>query len=119
MMDSDSNPPPDFKLSGDLERGQTIYTRSCAVCHGPQGAGDGKVKMKDVTMPDLRDRYTMEMRSNWDLYEVVKVGGSCNQDLSDKMPGTGKRLSEQDIHDVVSYVKQMPTQAYIDRQRKQ
>jgi mono/diheme cytochrome c family protein len=111
--------PSGFVLNGDADRGATIYARSCAVCHGVRGDGDGKVKLPDVEMPDLRDTYTMEMRNERDLYLVVKVGGGCNERISDIMPSTGNRLSEQDIHDVVSYVKQMPTQAYIDRQRNQ
>jgi len=32
---------PELSLSGDLERGQRVYSRDCATCHGIHGAGDG------------------------------------------------------------------------------
>jgi mono/diheme cytochrome c family protein len=116
---AEAAPIADFKLVGDSDRGATIYARSCSVCHGARGDGRGKVKLDDLDMPDLTDRITMEMRSDWDLYQVVKVGGVCNSELSDIMPATGNRLSDQDIHDVALYVKQMPAKAYVDRQRNQ
>ena len=60
----------------------------------------------------------MESHSDWEIYQVVKVGGTCNQNLSDKMPGTGSRLPEQDIRDVVSYVRFLPMSEHVKRQRQ-
>ncbi len=66
----------------DLERGRTLYGARCAVCHGPEGRGDGAVsrfldpRPRDfVTEPyKLRSTQPGQAPSDGDLYGTISRG---------------------------------------------
>ena len=58
--------PTDFSAAS-IARGQTLFAQNCAVCHGPEGEGDGpaaaalRIKPADLTMPHLWEHTDGEM----------------------------------------------------------
>ena len=93
---------------GGVEAGKKIYIKRCAGCHGDSGQGDGVAserfnpKPRDFTMGLYKYRTTPNglLPTDADLIKVVTVG----------LPGTGmpswkSLLSDDDIKDVVSYIK--------------
>jgi cbb3-type cytochrome c oxidase subunit III len=88
--------------------GKVVYEKRCIYCHGTTGAGDGIAagrfdpKPRDFTMGLFKYRTTANGMNPTDT-DLVKV-------VSNGLPGTGMPswkdlLSEQEIKDVVSYIK--------------
>lgn len=89
----------------DLSRGRELYAEKCVLCHG--GAGQGwdwakKVARPPVPVPDLA-RVTPQ-RSDRFLFEVIKNGGEAVGQTR-FMPGFGFQLSDDEVWDLVSYLR--------------
>lgn len=78
-------------LAGDPFAGSAIYAEYCVNCHGGDGAGE------IAGTPSFRGGKLM-MKSNFDLIDKVKNG-------KDLMPSFGGVLSEEQIDDVVTYIR--------------
>src|SRR4051794_31941749 len=79
--------PAEFQLNGDAGRGQVVFAKHCALCHG--AAGDGKSKMAETLDPkpvDFTNKSLVARRSDWQLYLVARDGGPA-LGLSSKMFG--------------------------------
>lgn len=75
----------------DVERGKTIYTGSCAVCHGQIGEGG--------VGPNLTDEYWLHGGSINDVFKTIKYG------VTDKgMIAWEGTLKPTDIQQVSSYI---------------
>lgn len=87
------------------ERGEVIYQRQCAVCHGPQGAGAGPAvgPGKYPFAPPINIPATAA-RSDGYLYAVVTAGRGL-------MPPYGYALTHEDRWAVVGYVRQLQASA--------
>jgi mono/diheme cytochrome c family protein len=82
-----------------------MYTKQCGGCHGPTGKGDGPAaaalnpKPTDFTnkayMAGLKDQY---------LFDLVKKGGAA-VGKSPLIPPFGSKLNDQEIRDVIAYVR--------------
>jgi len=66
---------------GLFKKGETLYQKQCAVCHGPQGAADGKAayllypKPRDFTRDKFRLVSTMNMdATDEDLFKTISRG---------------------------------------------
>ena len=59
---------------GDLEEGKTLYMKHCAVCHGPQGKGDGYLRF-DPPVADLTSP-AIQKKSDFDLWRKIHEGVS-------------------------------------------
>ncbi len=91
---------------GDAAKGKEIYTNTCASCHGPEGKGDGVAAAAlDPKPRDLSDGAYVSTLSNEHLYKVISEGGA-SVGLSPMMAAWGGVLSEQDIKDVIAYIRQ-------------
>jgi mono/diheme cytochrome c family protein len=90
------------------ERGQAVYAKACAACHGENGDGNGpgagplNPKPRDFTSGMYKYRSTNygEMPTDTDLLRVVNDGVAHTQ-----MPPWKNTLSEQERLDVVAYIK--------------
>ncbi len=83
----------------DLAKGKKIYTDKCLKCHGEKGKGDGpKAKDLEKKPADYTDKEKMAKFTDADLKKAVKEGKK-------PMPAFGKKLSEQDIDEVIGYVR--------------
>jgi mono/diheme cytochrome c family protein len=99
-------PPPDFKIQGDAARAAAVYHERCAVCHGDKGDGQSLMaKYLDPKPTDFTDAKYMATRSDWQLYLTIKGGGKV-VGLSEKMSAFGPYLSDQQLQDLVLYVRQ-------------
>jgi mono/diheme cytochrome c family protein len=92
-------------LVGDtaaLALGQVMYDRYCAVCHGPQGGGDGTI-MGEGRYPPLAPNLTLPAtvaRADGYIYGVIRVGRGL-------MPAYGPRTTVQERWAIVNYVRQL------------
>lgn len=95
--------------SGDAAKGKDIYDKRCTWCHGADGDGAGAAK--DYLNPPPRDftsgnykiksSYFEEMVPNDDdIYRMIRDGMP-----NTAMPGWSDLLSEQDMWDLVAYLK--------------
>lgn len=92
---------------GDAARGRELYTEKCVLCHGGQGEGwdwSTKVARPPVPVPDLAQ--AAPQRSDAYLFEIVKEGGEA-VGRTRFMPPFGFQLSDQEIWDLVAYVRSL------------
>jgi mono/diheme cytochrome c family protein len=97
--------PAGFRLSGDLERGAVVFRKSCALCHGPEGKGDGRIKSEPPPR-DLTDPKALRTASDWELYQVIAEGGQV-LGLAPKMLPWKDMLDERELRDVAAYVRSL------------
>ncbi|MFV2066318.1 MAG: cytochrome c [Pirellulales bacterium] len=92
-------------------RGAVVYRHYCQLCHGTGGKGDGanasllEVKPRNFTDPEFWEKRTTEER----LHDVVSRGGT-HIGKSVLMPAWGRTLTEQEIRDVVVFVRDFAVQ---------
>jgi mono/diheme cytochrome c family protein len=99
--------PPGADLPGDTPVGQRIYAQRCAVCHGPDGRGNGPAapslipRPRDFTLGQFKYQTTAASQppSESDLMRTVREGLHASA-----MPYFGDLLSETEIREVVRYV---------------
>lgn len=101
--------------SPDPVAGKKTYEAVCAACHGPSGRADPNdpvVQALGVLPADFTDPLfnSREPTEDWQL--VVRHGGAA-LGLSELMPAHAEVLGEQEILDVVAYIKTLAdTRAY-------
>ncbi|NIP72465.1 MAG: c-type cytochrome [Gammaproteobacteria bacterium] len=95
--------------SGDAERGEEIYARRCVGCHGVDGDGLGPAAERlnppprDFTFGLYKFRTTGFddfVPNDSDLLRMIRDGMPGTA-----MPGWGDVLSEQDMRDLIAYIK--------------
>lgn len=90
---------------GDAARGKASYEAMCTSCHGATGKGDGAAAAAlDPRPRDLSDKGYMSGLADAHLFKVIKEGGA-GVGKSPLMPPWGGALSDDQIRDVVAYVK--------------
>jgi mono/diheme cytochrome c family protein len=96
----------------DSERGAVLYRRYCAVCHGPEGRGDGPnaASLEDDRPRDLTDAKYIGGLSDERLVRVIAGGGQAIQG-SRFMPPWGRTLTPDQIRDLVAYVRRLASGA--------
>lgn len=72
------------------------------MCHGDTGDGKGDLAsdMK-APLPDLRDPASLKGVTDGEIYYVIKKGKG-------EMPGEEGRLKDNDIWNIVNYVRSIP-----------
>lgn len=91
------------KISGDPESGQKLYDLFCASCHGADGAG--KKKMGTVLTSPQKLHYT----TNEQIWMSTAYGREDTR-MGASLKGLDgvRQLSEQDINDIVIYIRSLP-----------
>jgi mono/diheme cytochrome c family protein len=87
-----------FAISGDPSKGKALYETQCLFCHGGQGHGDGV--MGKLLTPPPADLVKTQGKSDNELIKIIQNGRPPTA-----MPGFKAQLSEQDIQDLVAYIK--------------
>lgn len=85
-----------------LAAGQTIYRQHCASCHGESGRGDGPVA---ATLPGLPADFTVPhfaTHTDGEVFDWIQNGKP-----STAMPAFGDQLSEEQIWQVVTYIRKI------------
>lgn len=78
--------------------GAALFKAKCAMCHGPDGAGNTPMGKK-LNVRDLRSA-EVQKQSDTDLMHVIGQGKA-------KMPAFGKSLSEDQIKVLVSRIREL------------
>ena len=91
--------------AGDAAKGKDIYGKSCVGCHGPAGKGDGPAASALNPKPtNLADKAAMSKLDDAALTNVIAKGGA-SVGKSPIMPPFNTQLKDQDIKDVIAYIK--------------
>jgi len=81
---------------GRIERGGEIYAGQCAGCHGMQGEGG--------VGPALQDRAVLKNTPDEIFFSVIR-SGVPNTQMPSWSVDFGGPLTDEDIHDVVAYIR--------------
>lgn len=106
----DADPPVERNLdAAQVARGKVVYTNHCLQCHGEDGRGQpGDWRVRDADghfpPPPLDDSAHAWHHPTAVLLEMIREGSPPGQG---KMPAWKGQLSEQEMHDVVAYIKSL------------
>lgn len=91
---------------GDPRRGEPLFRRHCAVCHGPDGGGKGPNApyLEEDQPRDLTNARYVGGLTDEHLYRVIREGGQAIQG-SRFMPPWGRTFSSSQIWDLVAYTR--------------
>lgn len=88
-----------------VQAGQMIFQKSCAVCHGPMGKGDGTIvptlKPEATRPPDLTDAEWNHGSTDGEIFVVIRDGIGPKFE----MKGQKGKLTNQEIWNVVNYIR--------------
>lgn len=85
-----------------VERGQAIYLELCAVCHGPQGRGDGPEAPFLSPRPASLISAGSSVKSDAEFLAVIANGKPRTA-----MPAWKDRLSEEQRREVLAYIRSL------------
>jgi mono/diheme cytochrome c family protein len=91
---------------GDAARGAMLYQRYCRGCHGEDGRGGAHTFMPHIQ--NLTRKDYIEFLPDGFLFTVITEGGAA-VGKSGYMPAWRGTLSEQDIKDVIAFIRTLPT----------
>ncbi|MBI2875557.1 MAG: cytochrome c [Candidatus Tectomicrobia bacterium] len=90
-----------------IHRGERLYRHYCLLCHGEEGRGDGynastlEVPPRDLAAPGFLRKTSDEQLS------VVIARGSRALGKSPLCPPWGRVLKEEEIRDLIAYVRNL------------
>jgi mono/diheme cytochrome c family protein len=96
-----------------IARGQKLYARDCAACHGEQGKGDGTAGRN---LPGMAQMHTHGKRGPSDFTDAAQMFGASDVILHGKilrggmgtgMPEWGSLYTDAEIWSVVSYIRSL------------
>lgn len=91
----------------DPNHGKTYYYSYCIACHGWLMHGDGPNASELNPRPRTLTRGDyMQKKTNLELFTVIKGGGEAVS-LSSSMPNWGNVLQDQDIWDIIAFIRAM------------
>jgi mono/diheme cytochrome c family protein len=96
---------------GEAVNGKELYLERCVLCHGAAGRGwdwSQKAVRPPVPVPNLVE--VVPQRSDDYLMAVIRDGGEA-VGLTRFMPAFGFNMSEQELRDVVAYLRSLPRRA--------
>lgn len=80
-----------------------VYGMDCAICHGEKGNGKGElVGDMHLTIKDFNDPSGIKSKSDGELFTIIKQG-----DDKAKMPAEGPRAKDEDIWNLVVYIRSL------------
>jgi mono/diheme cytochrome c family protein len=91
---------------GNADNGAKLYKRYCSGCHGADGRGGAHTFMPHIQ--NLTRRDYIEFIPDGFLFTVIAEGGAA-VGKSGYMPAWRGTLSEQDIKDVIAFIRTLPT----------
>jgi mono/diheme cytochrome c family protein len=101
-------PQVDAEERGDAQKGQRLYGYYCAACHGSEGTGTGPnapyLKQLGRAPRDHTDVWYMNLLSDAELYRAISEG-KRREGEPPFMPWWGYTLTEQDIWNLVAFIR--------------
>jgi len=100
------------QVKGDPKAGKAKYDANCVGCHGTTGTGDGPAAAALNPKPqDHTDGKVMNALSDKYLFDIIKDGGAAMK-KAPFMPASNKKLTDQEIWDVVAYIRSLANPPY-------
>lgn len=100
------------QAKGDAKAGKAKYDANCIGCHGPTGRGDGAAAAALNPKPqDHTNGNVMNVLTDQYLFDIIKGGGKAVQ-KAPIMPAASKKLTDQDIWDMVAYIRSLADPPY-------
>lgn len=88
------------EMMGDPVKGQDLYQKYCAVCHGLEGYGDGVMtRILELEPMDHTDPVVINKMSNDEIADAIKEGDG------QYMPGWDGILDDDEIEALVTYIR--------------
>lgn len=86
-------------------KGKAKFEMYCVTCHGAGGTGDGPAAQALNPKPrNYTDAKFQASKTDADIAKVIKTGGAANG-LAPTMPAWGAVLTDDDIQNIVAYVR--------------
>ena len=95
---------PGGELRGNPEVGQELHVEHCAECHGYDGRAEVIVMHMDEPPRDQTDVEYMQSLNDMFLYLAICSGGEA-VGRSLVMPGWGDFFTDQEIRDLVAWIR--------------
>jgi mono/diheme cytochrome c family protein len=94
--------PSGWAETGDPAKGEAIFEGICSACHGPKGKGDGPTG--EMLTPPAADLTGLKLKDKPDaeLFQTIQNGRPPTAMVAFK-----RKLSDQQIHDVVAYIRSL------------
>ncbi len=100
------------QTKGDAKAGKVKYDANCVGCHGATGKGDGPAAAALNPKPqDHTNGKVMNALSDKYLFDIIKNGGAAMK-KAPFMPASKKKLTDQEIWDVVAYIRSIANPPY-------
>lgn len=97
---------------GDPKAGKARYDLLCSSCHGATGKGDGPAAAALSPKPrNHADGKYMNALTDKYLFDIIK-GGGAGLGKSPLMPPWASQLNDQDIWNVVAYIRTLAVPPY-------
>jgi cytochrome c oxidase cbb3-type subunit 3 len=91
--------------AADMAAAKQNYDTFCVKCHGPGGKGDGPgAATLSIKPRNFADCATMGKISDDTMFNVIKNGGAA-AGLSKDMQAWSSGFEDDEIHDLVAYVR--------------
>ena len=92
--------------------GKKLYVTYCSSCHGDKGKGDGPAAQSLPVKPaNHTDGTVMNQLTDKFLLDIISKGGSA-VGKSPMMPAWGGQLKENQLRDIVAYVRSLAEPPY-------
>jgi mono/diheme cytochrome c family protein len=104
----DATPVPVPRDQGPAVAGAALYVRDgCINCHGPSGLGGVPNPLsEDKSIPPLSGQdFRSEFNTNAKIVEMIRSGSVIGKAPITSMPHWGGILSDEDLADLVAYLK--------------
>jgi high-affinity iron transporter len=90
---------------GNAAAGKVVFQQNCAMCHGNTGKGDGPAAPGFNPRP-ANFTEAKRMATSEEKQVKIVVNGGASEKLSALMPAFGDSLSDQQVRDVVAFVRE-------------
>jgi len=99
---------PTDPLTLSQQRGSAVYQHYCLICHGVDGQGNGfNASLLGTPPRNFSEEAFWKQIDDEQLFTVISRGGKA-VNKSVLMPAWGHTLSEQQIRDVIAYLRTTP-----------
>ncbi|MBO9368352.1 MAG: cytochrome c [Chloroflexi bacterium] len=96
------NPVPADGIS--IARGQQLFSIHCAMCHGPQGLGNGQVAAFLANKPANLTSDVVQAKSDGSLFLTISNG------ITGRMPALNENLTPRERWDIVNFLRTLKAQ---------
>ena len=98
--------PMTVSAGGDPEHGKALFLKYCSGCHGTDGRGGAHTLMPHVGAL-TRKGYIENVPDDFLLLVISKGGAAVGK--NGYMPAWESTLNKQDIQDIISHIRSLPT----------